>query len=229
MKLLSPLDTVRIKQGLTQPLQSLKSMTRDAVITQHYTGVGEVMGVHYIGEFLGKLDRSIRVKRSLLLTWEDLKSESFIFLGSSAENLLLRDLPQEQELIFRSVKTASGKTEFGIVNLKPKAGEANYYLAKQEGPSRSQISEDYALISLLKGLNPQNRLMILAGVTTYGTQAAAEYMTKPESAADLISHLNTTHDKDSVILPPYYQVLIRVQVNGEVPVHAAYVTHHVLD
>ncbi len=229
MKLLAPLDSVRLKPGMAQPLQPLTSAFRDKVITQHYTGVGEVMGVYLLGEYFGKLGRSVRVKRSLLLTWEDLKSENFIFLGSSAENLLLRDLPQEQQFIFRTVKTASGKSVFGIVNLKPKPGEENYYLARQEGPSPSQISEDYALISLLRGLNPKTRLLILAGISTYGTQAAVEYVVKPEYAAELVSHLNIANNRNAVSLPPYYQALIRVKVNGEVPVHSTYVTHHVLN
>jgi hypothetical protein len=229
MKLLAPLDSPGLKPELAQPLQPLRSTLRDTVITQHYTGVGEVMSVYDLAEFFGRFGRSLRVKRSLLLTWEDLKSENFIFLGSSAENLLLRDLPQEQQFVFRTVKTASGKQEFGILNLKPKPGEQKYYLAKQEGPSRSQISEDYALISLLKGLDPQTRLLILAGITTYGTQAATEYVVKPECVADLVSHLNVAPAKNVISLPPYYQILIRVKVNGGVPVQSTYVTHHVLD
>jgi hypothetical protein len=229
MKLLTPLDSIKPGARTSQPQQSLASRKQDRVITEHYTGVGEPMGVYYLGEFFGKLGRSLRVKRSLLLTWEDLKSENFIFLGSPAENLLLRDLPQEQHFVFRTVKTTSGKLEYGIVNLQPKLGEEKYYIASQEGPSRSQISEDYALISLLKGLDPKTRLMILAGITTYGTQAAVEYVVKPDYAADLVSHLNISRSKNVVSLPPYYQLLIRVKVNGQVPINATYVTHHVLD
>ena len=229
MKLLTPLDSVDTRPEMTQPMQPLSSTIRDKVITQHYTGVGEVMSVHVLAEFFGKFGRSLRVKRSLLLTWEDLKSENFIFLGSPAENLLLRDLPQEQEFVFRNVKSASGRPEFGIINLKPKPGEQKSYLVKQEGRSRSQVSEDYAVISLLKGLDPQTRLLMLAGITTYGTQAAAEYVVRPECVADLISHLNVARTKNAFNLPPYFQVLIRVKVNGGVPVQSTYVTHHVLD
>jgi hypothetical protein len=229
MKLLAPLDSAEPGDGVMQPLQPLTSTMRGKVITQHYTGVGEVMGAYLLGEYFGKLGRSVRVKRSLLLTWEDLKSENFIFLGSPAENLLLRDLPQEQQFVFRTVKTASGKLVYGIVNLHRKAGEESCYTAKQEGPSSSNMTEDYALISHLKGLNPKTRLLILAGIETYGTQAAVEYVIKPEYAADLISHLNISQNKNAISLPPYYQVLIRVKVNGGVPVQSTYVTHHVLD
>src|SRR5262249_54189139 len=108
------------------------------------------------------------------------------------------------------------------------AGEQPFYLATQEGPSRSQISEDYALITMLRGLEANRRLFILAGVTTFGTQAAAEYVTKPEYIKDLTSHLETSSAGGSSTLPDFYQVVIKVKVNGGVPVQLSYVTHHVL-
>jgi len=162
-----------------------------------------------------------------LLTWDDVKTENLVVLGSPAENLLLRDLPQAQDFLFRLMKNEKQEVSFGIANTKPGSGEQGAYFAKQEGPSRSQISEDYAVISSLKGLNENYRLLILAGITTFGTQAAAEYVTKPEYVKDLIAHLSTSSDGQPK-LPSYFQILIKVKVNGGVPVQMQYVTHHVL-
>lgn len=200
----------------------------ESVITDHYTGIGEVLGVYSLGDLFYKASRSIRVKRSLMLTWDDLKTENIIILGSPAENFVLRDLPQQQDFVFQPLKDDKQNMALGIVNTKPKDGEQQTYLAKQEGPSRSQISEDYAVISLLRGLDEKHRLMILAGITTFGTQAAAEYVTKPEHIKDLIAHLDTSQSGDSPKLPSFYQVLIKVKVNGGVPIQISYVTHHVL-
>ena len=134
MKLLNPLDA---SQGSGVTAES--ALERDSrVITEHYTGVGEVMGVHFLSELFGKAGRPFRVKRSLLLTWDDLKSENFVFLGSPAENLLLRDLPQEQDFVFGLVGKAVGHEAWGILNRKPQPGEEQHYLARQDGPSRSQ-------------------------------------------------------------------------------------------
>jgi hypothetical protein len=152
-----------------------------------------------------------------------------VVLGSPAENILLRDLPQKQEFVFRLLKDESQSPIFGIENSKPQGGEQANYFAKQEGPSRSQISEDYAVISLLRGLDSEHRLLILAGITTFGTQAAAEYVTRPEYIRELVSRLNVAPPDEPPRLPEYYQVLIRVKVNGGVPVQISYVTHHVLE
>jgi hypothetical protein len=229
MKILKPMGSSGMNVG--SPAASQTSGVKDdseSVVTDHYTGIGEVLGVYSLGDLFYKAGRSIRVKRSLMLTWDDLKTENIIILGSPAENFVLRDLPQQQDFVFQPLKDDKQNMALGIVNTKPRTGEQQTYLARQEGPSRSQISEDYAVISLLRGLDEKHRLMILAGITTFGTQAAAEYVTKPEHIKDLITHLDTSQSSDSPKLPSFYQVLIKVKVNGGVPVQISYVTHHVL-
>jgi hypothetical protein len=229
MKVLNPIGSSPTNAGSAAASQTtgVKDDSQ-SVITNHYTGIGEVLGVYSLGDLFYKAGRSIRVKRSLTLTWDDLKTENIIILGSPAENFVLRDLPQQQDFVFQPLKDDKQNMALGIVNTKPKAGEQQTYLARQEGPSRSQISEDYAVISLLRGLDEKHRLMILAGITTFGTQAAAEYVTKTEHIKDLIAHLGTSESGDSPKLPSFYQVLIKVKVNGGVPVQISYVTHHVL-
>jgi hypothetical protein len=229
MRLLKPLDSPGASAGShAMPQPGRTGEEGDPAVTDHYTGVGEVMGVYALGDLFYKAKRSIRVKRSLMLNWDDLKTENIIILGSPAENFLLRDLPQQQDFVFGLIKDDKGNKVFGLINTRPKEGEQETYFAKQEGPSRSQISEDYALISLLRGLDEKHRLMILAGITTFGTQAAAEYATKSEHMKDLIAHLNISPAGESPRLPSFYQVLVKVRVNGGVPVQLSYVTHHVL-
>jgi hypothetical protein len=221
MKLLKPMDSSSPDSAARRDEEN------GQVVTEHYTGVGEVMGVYFLGDFFSRTDHPFHVKRSLLMNWDDLKTKNIVILGSPAENYLLRELPQEQDFVFRIIKDEKQNTAFGIVNTKPRPGEQSVYLAKQEGPSRSQISEDYAIVSLLRGLDPEHKLMILAGITTFGTQAAAEYVTRPEYAKELIARL-TAEAGDGRSLPSYYQVLVKVKVNGGVPVQISYVTHHAL-
>ena len=40
----------------------------------------------------------------------------------------------------------------------------------------SLLTEDYAVVGFLPGLNPARSVLILAGTTTFGTQAAVEYV-----------------------------------------------------
>jgi len=214
-------------------LKSLDSQSptdfRSSYITDHYTGVGEVMGVVSLANLFAKAGHSFKAKRSLLLTWDDLKfTENIVVLGSPAENLFLRQLPQDQDFVFRVAKAENQEERFGIVNLRPKRGEESVYLNRDDAGSTSEVSEDYALISLLKGLETNHRLLILAGITTFGTQAAAEYVTNPEYVKELVTHLKAG-PAGSGSIPSYFQVLIRVKINGGVPVHTDYVTYHPLN
>lgn len=222
MKLLKPLDDPG--HGFGVPiLQTTRG--KSAPTIDHYTGVGEVAGVYSLGNLFWTLDHPFRVKRSLLLTWDDLKASNIVVLGSPAENILLRELPQQGDLVFRVVKDGQGNERFGIVNLHPKPGESSAYFARDEGPSTAQLYEDYALVSMLRGLDANRRLLMLAGIKTVGTQAAAEYMAGPRYLRQMVERLAPG---PLASLPPYYQVLLRVKVNGGVPVEIHYVTHHVL-
>jgi hypothetical protein len=228
MKLLKSLDSPGSSVGSPiLPQHGIESGKLPVI--EHYTGVGEVMGAFALGDFLARAGHPSRVKRSLLLTWEDMKTENIVVLGSPAENFFLRDLPQQQEMVFKSMPDEKGGKSFGIVNTRPKPGEPERYFAIQGGPSRSQILEDYAVVSLLRGLTEKKHLLILAGITTLGTQAAAEYATKPDHIENLIEHLNIAPQGDAPKLPENFQILLRVKVNGGVPVQVSYVTHNVLN
>lgn len=227
MKLLKSLDSPGSSVGSPSIPQNETGQSKLPIL-EHYTGIGEVMGSYFLGDFLARVRHSSRVKRSLLLTWEDLKTENIVVLGSPAENLFLRDLPQKQDFIFKQMLDDHNKLDFGVLNTNLQPGEQQKYFAKQGGPSRSQISEDYAVVSLLQGVSGKKRLLILAGITTLGTQAAAEYVTKSEYIADLVNHLNVAAPGAEPKLPMNYQVLVKVKVNGGVPVQISYVTHHAL-
>ena len=208
---------------------SVSRMTEPNSITDVYTGVGEVIAVNLLGNLFFKAGTPFRVERSLLLTWEDLKTQNIVFLGGPAENLLLRRLPQEQDFVHRSDPNKGGPPKVHVVNRKPLGNEQSTYEAILEGASQSMVTRDYALISMLKGIEPKRRLLILAGITTFGTQACAEYISKPESIKELIKHLNLSTDPTRPRLPDSYQVLLEVKIEGSIPVRTSYVTHHVLN
>ena len=200
----------------------------DKPVTEFYTGIGEVMGGSFLSGFLTRLRQPFRIKRSLLLTWDEARAVNLVVLGSTQENFFLRDLPQKQDFVFRPMKDNQNLNSVGIVNTAPRPGEQSLYLRKLDAPSPSKISEDYALVSSLQGLSEQHRVLILAGITTMGTQAAAEYVTRAEYIKDLIARLNLAAPGEPPRLPHHFQVVIKIKITGGVPDQVFYVTHHVL-
>ncbi|HEY3131316.1 MAG TPA: hypothetical protein VGL91_17800 [Acidobacteriota bacterium] len=227
MKLLKTLDSPGTIDSSS--MTRAKPAHRDeSLIIDHYTGVGEVASVYALGNLFLRAGRSFALKRSLVMTWDDFKTDNVVILGSTAENLIAREIPQQQDFVFRLVKFPDGSGAWGIINIHPKPGEQERYFTTPQGSYTTLVSEDYALISMLRGLDEEHRLVNLAGISTFGTQAAAEYVTKSEHVSDLIRRLDISGSKTSPALPRHYQVLIRARIKGGVPVEISYVTHHVL-
>jgi hypothetical protein len=90
-------------------------------------------------------------------------------------------------------------------------GEPDAFLAS---PSKLPLTEDYSVIARVREGNPAQSVMILAGTTTIGTQAAAEYVCGPQSLEDLLKRLGVSKMAD---LRPFEAVL-RVKVTRGVPV-----------
>lgn len=177
----------------------------------HYTGVGEVLGVHELDRVFALFHRQIRVKRGSLFSLDDAKNNNLIFIGSPFENLSLLELPGTQEFIFDRLKSGSRKGDEAIISVHPQADEAKEFLPT---PSGTPLTEDYAVIALLKGMNPGQSVLILAGTTTIGTQAAVEYVCRQSSVEELLLRLSVSQDGE---LKPFESV-VRVKVVRGVPV-----------
>lgn len=182
-----------------------------APILDHYTGVGEVLAVHELDRVFVLLNRHLRVKRGTLFSLDDAKNNDLIFVGSPAENLTLLEIPSTTEFVFRVLDSGPRKGDLAVINVHPQPGEPTISLASLP---HHPITEDYAVISLAPGLDPERSVLILAGTTTMGTQAAAEYVSRPDSLAELLRRLGVSKAAD---LKPF-EALLRVTVRQGVPV-----------
>ncbi|MGA8764754.1 MAG: hypothetical protein WB562_17935 [Candidatus Sulfotelmatobacter sp.] len=181
------------------------------LIWDHYTGVGEVLAVHNLDQVFGLLRRRIRVKRGSLFSLDDAQNNDLIFVGSPSENLTLLDIPGSKEFIFQRLTSGPRQGDLAILNMHPQSGEPAVVVASR---STSPLTEDYAIIALMPGLNPVRSVMILAGTTTFGTQGAVEFVSRQNSVGDLLSRLSVTKVGD---LKPF-EALLRVKIARGVPV-----------
>jgi hypothetical protein len=184
--------------------------TREAIL-DHYTGVGEVLAIHELDRVFSLLNRQLRVKRGALFSLDDVRNNDLIFIGSPAENLTLLDIPGTQEFVFQKVNSGPRKGDVQVINVHPAAGESQAFLAI---PSSQSVREDYAIVGLKPGLDPAHSMLILAGTTTMGTQAAAEYVCREDSLTELLHRLGVS--KGDEIKP--FEALLHVKVTHGVPV-----------
>ena len=182
-----------------------------AAILDHYTGVGEVLAVHALDGVFEKLRQQIRVKRGSLFSLDDAKNNDLIFIGSPSENLTLLELPNTQQFVFKQITSGSRMGTMEIINVHPESGEPKEFLPT---PPDETLTEDYSVIVLKRGLNPAHSVLILAGDTTIGTQAAVEYVCQQNSLEELLLRLSVSNSGE---LKPFEAVL-RVKVARGVPV-----------
>src|SRR2546426_6578515 len=182
-----------------------------AAILDHYTGVGEVLAVHALDSVFGRLHQQIRVKRGSLFSLDDAKNNDLIFIGSPSENLTLLELPNTQEFTFKQITSGPRTGTMEIVNFHPESGEPKEFFPS---PPDETLTEDYSIIALKRGLNPAHSVLILAGATTIGTQAAVEYLCQQNSLEELLLRLSVSNSGE---LKPF-EAVIRVKVAKGVPV-----------
>ena len=180
-------------------------------IWDHYTGVGEVIAVHSLDQVFGLLHRNLRVKRGSLFSLDDAQNTDLIFVGSPSENLNLLEIPGTREFVFQRVSEGPRKGDLAVFNVHPQPGEQKSYLAS---PSNALLSEDYALVAFIPGLNPSRSVMIIAGTTTFGTQGAVEYACREKSVQELLLRLSVS---DTGGLKPF-EALLHVKIAKGVPV-----------
>lgn len=180
-------------------------------ILDHYTGVGEVLGVHALDNVFVKLHQQLLVKRGSLFSLDDAKNNDLIFIGSPSENLTLSELPNTQQFVFKQITSGSRMGTMEIVNVHPESGEPKEYFPTVPDET---LTEDYSIIALKKGLNPTHSVLILAGGTTIGTQAAVEYVCQPDNLEQLLLRLSVSNSGE---LKPF-EAVIHVKVTRGVPV-----------
>ena len=195
---------------------------QNAQILDYYTGVGEVLAVHNLDSLFGTLQRSVRVKRGSLFSLDDAKNNDLIFIGSPGENLTLLEIPSTKYFTFRRMQEEPHAGKMEIINVKPQPQEAASYIAS---PSNVPLTEDYAVVALVKAINPEHYELILAGTTTIGTQAAAEYVTRENYLEELLSKMNVTKSADM----KQFEAVIQVKVAKGVPVESSLVALRVLN
>ena len=182
-----------------------------AFILDHYTGVGEVLAIHQLDRVFALLNRPLRVKRGALFSLDDATNNDLIFVGSPSENLTLLDVPGTQEFVFQRVDAGPRKGDLAVVNKHPQPGEPKMFLAT---PAMQPTTEDYAVVSLLPGLDKSRSILILAGSSTFGTQAAVEYVCREDSINELLHRLQVSRPGE---LKPF-EALLRVKIAHGVPV-----------
>lgn len=189
-------------------------------VRQLHTGVGEVVGVYELSQLFQKLDADLVVKRAALVDWDEVKKSNVIFIGGPAENMPVRELSRDAQFDFERFVDPNGQRRVVVVRRTLGDGEPQRFDPGDTIPLR----RDYAVIRLLPGLVPGRRILILAGISTLGTQAAVEFLCRPDTLQALMSKLA----KNGSASATGFECVLEVSINGGVPVDSKLAAFHIL-
>ncbi|MCL5670018.1 MAG: hypothetical protein M1423_01780 [Acidobacteria bacterium] len=182
-----------------------------------YTGTGEVVAAAKIARFLTARGEPFLIKRSGLTSYDDVKNNNVIFLGSDKQDQILKNLPVVQELVFQPPPPDQYTMGSCIRDMNPPPGHPATY-GLQLNPSTGAIEVDYGLISLLPGVSAGHHVLVLAGITTLATQAAGDFVTSERDMARLKQMLGVATAMKS--RSASFQALLEVKVRDGVPLDA---------
>jgi hypothetical protein len=174
-----------------------------------YTGIGELASVYTLTRLFDAHHETFILKRSLLVTWDEAQLRNLIFIGARVENPSLRVLQPTSD--FTMVASADSA---GVVNVHPLDGEPAVY-SRPEHP----LTTDYAIVALQPGIQPGRRMLVFSGLTTFGTQAAVDYVCHPDTAALLLRKI--TGPKGEI---RFFEAVLQTDIGGGVPLQTRLVT-----
>ena len=83
----------------------------------------------------------------------------------------------------------------------------------------------YAVVGCFPGLKAGREVFVLTAHSSSGATGAADFVTSPESVKLLCERVGLSGDGKR----KYFQALLRVYVDNDVPIKTEYVTHHNTD
>jgi hypothetical protein len=176
-----------------------------------FTSVGETLGLVDLCEMFSRIGDTCRVQQSRLLDFDEIKDNNVILLGGNQS---------WSGRVFLNVQGFQFQDGV-IINRSPKPGEKALYKPEFD-PVTNQLTRDYALVLMLPNERKENRVLLIYGIYTQGSQAAIEFLTTPEKLAQLRTALAEL-SPDHRTTPQYFQVLLSTTVENAVPGNATVV------
>jgi hypothetical protein len=146
-----------------------------------------------------------RVQQSRLVNLEEIKRGNVILLGGNQA---------WSGRVFLNVEGFHFQSGV-ILNRSPRADEKPVYKPEFD-PVTNQLTRDYALVLMLPNERKENRVLLIYGIYTQGSQAAIEYLKNPERMVELRKAL-VDLSADHKTIPPYFQALLTTTVENAVP------------
>jgi hypothetical protein len=152
---------------------------------RRYTNVVDLDLATRLAQLREVVPERIMIRYARDLRMDDLRTGNAILIGSDESNPWIQLFHSQLHFCFR-FESETDKPS-GFVNLYPRTGEAPIYSTK------GQEEQTYGIIAYLPNLTNNGHVLIVAGLNTAGTQAAAAFLLDPSSMMPTLQRARTAH------------------------------------
>lgn len=214
----SPAEDSDIRRAFSLPLTGYIYLTPSL----EQTKMGEAVSAVYLANFLVAAQTPVRTAESRFVNWETLRTGNMILFGYPENNPLVEPLLSKYP--FRLLGTDGDRLR-RIVNVHPLRGEpSEFQMHLSRGPN--DPGRDYALISMLPGVDGAHQLLLISGLESECTSEATEYLTDPAKARVLLHRLRQAAPAHRG--PWRFQMVLETEIRDKVTTAASVAAVRVL-
>ena len=144
-------------------------------LTDQFVGGGDLIAVSRLSAMLTRMGRPFRLKVGNDVTFQDLRTGPAILVGYSYTRW--REISRELRFFIDGTRRPIGITDNGA----PTAWSLPNL------PADRRTDEDYAIVSRVFHPDTHAMLVEIAGITQYGTDAAADLVSSPDLMAEVLN------------------------------------------
>lgn len=153
--------------------------------SRRFTSVVDLDFAAHLAQLREVVPERMMIRYARDLRMDDLRTGNAILIGSDEANPWIELFRPQLHFCFRF--EADPDKPSGFANLYPRPGEAAIYTTK------GQEEQTYGIIAYLPNLTNSGHVLIVAGLNTAGTQAAAAFLLDPSSMRSTLKRARTAH------------------------------------
>ena len=148
-------------------------------VTDQYTGFGDTVAVVRLGVLFAQRSRSVRVRLASKVDFNEFRDSGAILVGAFT-NRWTTELTRDFR--YRFEYNESGQPCI----IDATTGKSRWQLNKNDN---GRSTEDYILICRVRKSQTGRFIVVLAGLTQYGTQEAGRILADPEALISVLKQL----------------------------------------
>lgn len=168
------------------PPPEIATIPLSAVIPSwaRYTGVGNAQALANVSFLFAAHGKKLQVRGGRSLSLADLRGKPALLIGAFSNQWTL-DLTRHLRFYFEG----NAKSATALVRDRQNPGTTDWKVVEPWSNPKSQV--DYAIISRFSDPTTEQVVVVMAGITHLGTQAAGEFLTNPAYFAEAVKRASS--------------------------------------